>query len=121
MLVPAIVTVAAACSSDTTSTTEQVERTTLADSGADCVTGPGPEHELCFRYAEGKVTVTARGLQGGSRLTITGAGGADIGLDVVADEAIQTEVSGQVLEPPFTADGVWDNGQPAELTIDVAD
>jgi len=108
------------CGSDN-ATRISLDQTDLAESGQTCVSHGSAGAELCFKYDGGVVTIVGSGLAQDSTTTVTGAKGDSVNFEIGADESLESEIGARLILPPFTAVGTWNDGEPAVLTVAVAD
>ena len=111
----AVLIVLGACSSPVSVESVPTETLTVSLSGRDCLTRD--IGEVCITRSDTTIGVEASGLAPGSTLTVTGQDGTTVDFDIDAEEALVTDVSGQIVARSFSVDGEWVDGEDLSLTV----
>ena len=94
-----------------------IDDTELGRAGSQCLSRDDVEGELCVRYVDEEVSLDATGLAPGSSLTVTGASGDLVTVEVDDGVVDTVGLDGRVIEPPFSVSGTWADGSSAVLTV----
>lgn len=118
-VVTALLLLLAACSSDQTSGEPTVDTVILGTDGCAGITRVvnGQPAEVCVEGTPGSITIRTRGLEAGSTVTVTGAGGDSLESDVDSSTGYDITLSGQVVQNGFTVAGTWVDGEPFSMSV----